>query len=134
MDNLNSNIIEKIYNSYISFPWYPGQRDIKNPEVHNIRNNAITRFKELGFPEMKDEDWRYTNPKDFYKGIPSGITPQNLSITTKVKSSRDKNAVLTPDLSPAYAGMEMDNIVVNINGNFSEEFSSLKNIPRGVIV
>jgi len=134
MDNLNSNIIEKIYNSYISFPWYPGQRDIKNPEVHNIRNNAITRFKELGFPEMKDEDWRYTNPKDFYRGIPSGITPKGLSIPTKVKSSRDKNAFLTPDLSPAYAGMEMDNIVVNINGNFSEEFSSLKNIPRGVIV
>src|SRR3990167_1722539 len=31
--------------------------------IHEIREAAIARFAELGFPSNRDEEWRYTNVK-----------------------------------------------------------------------
>jgi Fe-S cluster assembly protein SufD len=28
---------------------------------HSLRKNAFTKFEELGFPTLKNEEWKYTN-------------------------------------------------------------------------
>ena len=29
--------------------------------LHHVRQAALARFDELGFPSLRDEDWRFTN-------------------------------------------------------------------------
>jgi Fe-S cluster assembly protein SufD len=44
--------------------------------LQHLRSNAIERFEELGFPSVKDEEWKYTNvaaiaKADFQRGVSS---------------------------------------------------------------
>src|SRR3990172_6673816 len=39
----------------------------KEMPFHQIRKLAISRFSTLGFPAMKDEEWKYTNVEPILK-------------------------------------------------------------------
>ena len=41
---------------------YSNVRPASNPAwLERLRESAMDRFEELGFPSVKDEEWKYTN-------------------------------------------------------------------------
>lgn len=88
-------------------------------DFHNLRKNAITKFEELGFPTLKNEDWKYTNiaPIFNYNFIPA------------------KDAELTIDEIGQYLIKGLaENIIVLINGMFRKDLSRMAQKPEGVII
>jgi Fe-S cluster assembly protein SufD len=85
-----------------------------------IRKAAISRFVEMGFPTVKDEEWRYTN-----------VAP---IANTAFEPARDTK----PDVSrKALAPFLFDGCcatLVVVNGRFCAELSSAGNLPKGVRV
>ena len=51
--------------------------DTQSP-LHELRSKGFERFRELGFPTRRDEDWRYTNIKPITS---TSFTPASGSIT-----------------------------------------------------
>ena len=84
-----------------------------------IRQAAIGRFSELGFPTMRDEDWRFTNVAAIAR--------------TSFQLPQDSHIELSPqDLDPfVFPGLECSQIVF-VNGRYSAELSSLLLLPNGV--
>ncbi len=88
--------------------------------VFPIRKAGISRFAELGFPTLKDEDWRFTNVapvvklpfKPVFDYARDGVTAQGLGTLT-------------------FAGLQAHRLVF-INGHFSEEFSQILSHKKGV--
>ena len=87
--------------------------------IHRIRKEAISRFAELGFPTTHDEEWKYTDVSSIAK------VPFRLLIGNE------------PDQSTA-RGIERlvsqvgANVLVCVNGHFSEKLSSHPNLPASV--
>ena len=87
--------------------------DGKIEKIHKIRLDALQKFEELGFPEKKLEDWKYTNinpivQKEYsrkYKDISVKVAKKNIS------------EFLIPGLDV--------NLLVFINGNFSKKLSNI---------
>ena len=50
-------LTEKLISSFLAFEL---DIDINSP-IHSIRTNAIKKFEELGFPNRKLENWKYTS-------------------------------------------------------------------------
>ncbi|GBD88779.1 feS cluster assembly protein SufD [bacterium BMS3Abin03] len=91
----------------------------KTPEVHKLRKDALSKFKELSFPSLKDEEWKYTNISPLLK---YNFSP--VSSGKKVSSELIKKFL--------FDKME-HNFIVFINGRFSQENSKLLALPKGVI-
>jgi Fe-S cluster assembly protein SufD len=88
--------------------------------ISSLRKKAFGKFSELDFPTTKDEEWKYTS-----------IAP--LLEHTFVPSLQKKS--LTKDKIKNFLFKELDsNVVVVINGFYSDELTTLKNIPKGVEV
>ena len=88
--------------------------------ISNLRKKAFGKFSELDFPTTKDEEWKYTS-----------IAP--LLGHTFVPSLKRKS--LAKDKVENFLFEELDsNIVVVVNGFYSDELTTLKNIPKGVEV
>jgi Fe-S cluster assembly protein SufD len=86
--------------------------------LRQMRRQAIERFHSLGFPTLKDEDWRFTNVG------PIARTPFRLRPAAK--------RVGLDDLAPYdYEGTAKLTLV---NGRFAPELSLLQSLPEGVIV
>ncbi|MER3446088.1 MAG: Fe-S cluster assembly protein SufD [Candidatus Dadabacteria bacterium] len=87
--------------------------------LNPIRQAAIGRFSELGFPTTRDEDWRFTNVTAIAR------TPFQLP--------NDGRAELVPqDLDPfVFPGLECSQIIF-VNGRYSPELSNLLPLPNGV--
>ena len=86
-----------------------------------IRETAISRFKELGFPSHRDEQWRFTNISPISK------TPFKLSEPGEsALAPSDIDGFLVPGLEGAR--------LVFVEGYFSDELSSIGSLPDGVIV
>ncbi|HWA07373.1 MAG TPA: Fe-S cluster assembly protein SufD [Ignavibacteria bacterium] len=86
---------------------------------HQLRRQAIARFDEMGFPSVKNEDWKYTNIKqlfdfDFTSGTVSGVT------------KKDADALHIKGLN--------ENIIVLVNGIYSEKLSFIKKQNSGIII
>ena len=47
---------EKLVSSFLAFEL---DSDINSP-IHDIRSKSIKRFEKIGFPDNKDEYWKYT--------------------------------------------------------------------------
>ena len=47
---------EKLVSSFLAFEL---ENDINSP-IHDIRSKSIKRFEKIGFPEKKNEYWKYT--------------------------------------------------------------------------
>lgn len=94
-----------------------GNRDIP---FHQIRRKAISKFSELGFPTYKHEEWKYTNIKPLLRH--------------EFKFEKTPGRVTREDISDfMYKGLE-DNLLVFVNGEFSQELSTFKAVQGGMIV
>lgn len=89
--------------------------------LKSIREQAITKFAELGFPTVQDEDWRFTN-----------VAPIARSSFNILENGHDK--VSASDLKPFQFGDTQVTELVFVNGHYSKDLSSHTSLPEGVIV
>ncbi len=92
---------------------------------HQRRRAAFADFEKLGFPEKKDEEYRYT------------------PISRALEREFDGNEITKADISAQAVQEFLDEIVpadisasilVYVNGEFQSSFSRTENMPEGVIV
>lgn len=90
-----------------------------HPEsLRQQRRRAIERFSDLGFPTLRQEEWRFTNV------APIARTAFNLEVAV--------DNVTASSLQPfAYEGTIQLTLV---NGRFAAELSDLEGLPEGVVV
>lgn len=89
------------------------------PWLRALRENAFARFCQVGFPTTHDEDWRFTNISSIAE--------------TPFRLSRDVLRLSRGDLQPWRMEAAACQLVF-VNGRFSEELSSLQNLPAGIRV
>ena len=84
-----------------------------------LRKAGIARFAELGFPTLRDEDWRFTN-----------VTP---IVKLPFKPAFEPtDGVAAGDLERlTFAGLPGSKFVF-VNGHYAAKLSSVKNLPAGV--
>lgn len=86
-----------------------------------LREAAVRRFEELGFPTRHQEEWKYTN-----------IAP--IAKTNFVFSPAQRNGLTEQQLLPFSFGQAEGARLVFINGHYSEAQSSLPSLPDGVYI
>jgi Fe-S cluster assembly protein SufD len=92
----------------------------KSSEFHRQRKEALDSFSGLSLPTLKDEEWRYTNISPLFKY--NFILPdRNIKLSNKAIDKfnlADKNSSL----------------IVFVDGKYSKTNSSLKKLPKEVVV
>lgn len=87
-----------------------------------LRNEALSKFRNIDFPSLKDEEWKYTNVNPILK---NGFTPaKEINISAELKENIENKM---------FCGFGCHRLVF-VNGIFSEELSALKPLPEGVII
>src|SRR5215213_2071138 len=89
--------------------------------LEELRRAGIERFRAVGFPSTKDEEWRFTNIKP--------IATTKFSLATPRVDDRAVERVN----AHTFGGDAIAELVF-INGHFSPKLSKLQGLPRGVIV
>jgi Fe-S cluster assembly protein SufD len=84
------------------------------------RKAALARFAELGFPTIRDEEWRFTNVAPIVK-------------TRFVRPSTRPDVTLD-QIRPWLFGDGVAARLVFVNGRFTPELSRLDDIPKGLTV
>jgi Fe-S cluster assembly protein SufD len=99
-------------------PWVAEGRPAGGPRwLHDLRERGASAFTSLGFPTVRDEEWRFTN-----------VAP----VTAGEFRLADDAEVSAGTLeSLPYAGAVAQRLVV-VNGRFAPELSRLSGLPRGV--
>jgi Fe-S cluster assembly protein SufD len=89
------------------------------PWLRSIRQAGMARFGELGFPTLKDEDWRFTNT------APIARLP--------FKPAFDPVDGVPADALKGFAFASLPGSrLVFVNGHFAGKLSTIKNLPVGV--
>ncbi|MCH7839332.1 MAG: Fe-S cluster assembly protein SufD [Planctomycetes bacterium] len=85
-----------------------------------VRKAAISRFIEMGFPTVRDEEWRFTNVAPIVNTLfaPAGAA----------RAEVDRKATAPFRFDTAAAEL------VVVNGRYAPELSTLGSLPRGVTV
>ncbi len=92
--------------------------------LHRLRANAMERFEELGFPSVKNEEWKYTNVAAIAKGnFTSTGSAAPSSLTTDVNELASLG-------SPETASSQL----IVVNGELRNELSSVAALPPEVVV
>lgn len=86
--------------------------------LRDLRARGADRFSTLGFPTVRDEDWRFTNV------APIASTPFRLAEKTPTNAAELTARVRIPEAVAR---------IVVLNGQFAPELSSLDRLPRGVV-
>ena len=86
--------------------------------LQQIRSTGFSRFKDLGVPTTKDEEWKYTNL--------SALVEQRFKISAT-------HEIQERDAFNEYCSAREINVVF-VNGVFVKELSNLKNLPQGVTI
>lgn len=91
--------------------------------VDRLRESAIARFEQLGFPTTAEDEWKYTNV--------APIAKRKFDPTFEHRGSAlDQN----PALLATYAYREARaGQLVFVNGNFQPNLSSIDALPEGVV-
>lgn len=89
------------------------------PWLRKLRESALERFCQVGFPTTRDEDWRFTNI--------SAIADAPFRLSTEAVRISPRDLDLWRMEAAACR-------LVFVNGRFSAELSSLGNLPAGVRV
>ena len=92
----------------------------KSTTVHALRRDAIRRFAEIGFPTVKQEEWRFTNISPIIKNEYQPILRYEL------------NGVKRNDIQQYFLNEAIR--LVFINGMFSPEMSDMDLLSAGVSV
>lgn len=87
--------------------------------IDRLRLSALDRFEQLGFPTVRDEEWKYTSP--------AAIAKADFELAPE-------SAVKRADIESHFYLEAADSRLVFINGRLSNEHSSLGAIPAGVTV
>lgn len=90
--------------------------------LHDIRKESLTKFKELHFPTIKDEEWKYTNVAPLLKD--NFQLPQYLN-----KTVIDEKFIY----NNSFTDFDYDRIVF-VNGKFSPEHSIIGELPKGAVI
>jgi Fe-S cluster assembly protein SufD len=96
-------------------------RSVQNSWLDRLRDNAMERFVELGFPSVKEEEWKYTNV--------AAIARSNFELA------------LSPELKPSEVQMKMMRSVpearasqlVFVDGALRTDLSELSALPEQVV-
>jgi Fe-S cluster assembly protein SufD len=87
--------------------------------IHPLRQEAMQRFAERGFPATTDEDWRFTSVAALTNGAFGLAAP----------------ATVPPEISSRFdLGDWRRSQIVFVNGRYSREHSSLRSLPSGALV
>jgi len=86
--------------------------------LNQLRTSGLSRFKELGIPTTKEEEWKYTNI--------ARLMEHRFQIST-VHEINEQEAF------NRYCSPKEINIVF-VNGIFAPTLSNLKNLPKGVVI
>ena len=87
---------------------------------HKARQEAMNRFKEVGFPSIKDEEWKYTS-----------LTPL-LKVHFQPVAEVPALAPVEEDIAQYRAGYPAAAELVFLNGAFSAELSKIFALPDNV--
>jgi Fe-S cluster assembly protein SufD len=90
----------------------------RNTSYHRMRKQAIQKFSDIGFPQRRDEEWRFTN-------IQPIINQQFLPALSQPVDARiqiDERFILQNAIR-----------LVVVDGFYSEALSDVSNVPDGVI-
>jgi len=91
----------------------------KNSWLHAIRKEALALFCKIGFPTMRDEQWRFTNVAPIVK------TPFQLA-------NPEPSRLTISDISRFTVCEARCTQMVFLNGFYSESLSTVKYLPKGV--
>jgi Fe-S cluster assembly protein SufD len=99
-------------------PWVTSGRPSGGPRwLQDLRERAAARFTALGFPTVRDEEWRFTNPAP---------------VVGRVYARADAAASLTAQpVDDLLYGAAKHRVVV-VNGRYSAELSRVRALPAGV--
>ncbi len=86
-------------------------------EWRGLKERALERLLQKGFPTRKDEDWKYTS-------VTRMVNQSFVPADAESHPDPSLRSLLPPPLSPFR--------VVLVNGVFSKEWSSLEGLPEGV--
>ena len=91
------------------------------PWLQQIRQAAISRFSELGFPTPRQEEWKYTE-----------VAP--IRRTAFKPAAYERNGLTSERLNELSFGNLRCPRLVFVNGHYSAELSSLNGLPKSVQV
>jgi Fe-S cluster assembly protein SufD len=112
-----THVVEKLQ------PWLAAleQRPQSGPRwLQDLRARAATSFASLGFPTVRDEEWRFTN-----------IAP---IASAEFKPAGDDASRATEEELAGYLYSDAAHRIVIVNGRFSAELSRAMDLPAGVRV
>jgi Fe-S cluster assembly protein SufD len=89
-----------------------------------LRENAMARFEELGFPTVKDEEWKYTNVAPIVR---AGLVPL-APLAVKATSGQSTEEYASFGVAEAASSQ-----LVFVNGRLRDDLSSLTALPEGVV-
>jgi Fe-S cluster assembly protein SufD len=99
-------------------PWVASARPAGGPRwLQDLRERAAASFTALGFPTVRDEEWRFTN-----------VAPIAAGEFTLGKAD---GAITTDQVDGFLYGTARQRVVI-VNGRFSPELSRTTGLPRGV--
>src|ERR1051325_6679887 len=105
------------------FERFERERQVKQPAwVFPLRKAAISRFAELGFPTLKNEDWRFTNVAPIAK------------LPFKPLFSASPNGIDAAQIDKFIFGKLPSHRLVFLNGHFIPKLSTPGSLPKGVVV
>jgi Fe-S cluster assembly protein SufD len=84
--------------------------------LQDLRDQAASRFVELGFPSVRDEEWRFTNV--------APIAASEFKLASPARLDADALNALIFAAAPFR--------LVIVNGRYSPELSKLTGLPKGV--
>ncbi|MGB9068677.1 MAG: Fe-S cluster assembly protein SufD [Candidatus Acidiferrales bacterium] len=88
--------------------------------LKQLRHDGFARFSETGFPTMRDEDWRFTNP--------GAITKTAFQLARNGQKPPSQEA-----LAPLFMAGVASRLVF-VDGRFVPALSSIRELPKGVTV
>lgn len=95
--------------------------DARGSWLSRLRENAMARFEELGFPTVKDEEWKYTNVAPIVRAEFAPLPAESVS-------SRP-----TEELASFGVPEAANSQLVFVNGKLRDDLSSLTALPDGVV-
>lgn len=120
VDDLKANAAARYADDYAAVAeGLPGHRV---PWVRKVREQALERFRALGFPTMRDEDWKYTSLISLEKA--------HFAPATEWAVLRELEGALA---AHRFARLEAD-LLVFADGRFVPQLSRLGQLPPGARV
>jgi len=90
--------------------------------VRELRQKAFSRFSELNFPTMRDEEWKYTS-----------VAPL-LKVPFRYMADYSTPAFSNEELKRLTFGQPDWNRLAFVNGIYSKELSLISGLPKGILV